>query len=232
MKIRASLIAGIALLASVLGTVSATAGQGEIRMVVNIVQMARPGSSAVSCADGATDASEYSLASYKVTSARTANVNTSSLPSSLSSSTAASALNAAFGEWGPGVPATTVALGGSSVTRAKFNGVNDIAFGRLGGRTLAQTTTWYNNQTLVVVESDMIFNLQAPWFQAGSEGSGCTSVNAYDFQATATHEIGHTLGLLHPNPGTYETMYYAIGAGELYKRSLGLGDKAGRDLIY
>jgi MYXO-CTERM domain-containing protein len=68
----------------------------------------------------------------------------------------------------------------------------------------------------------------------GSSMSGCV---AFDIANTATHEIGHLLGLDHPsargNDAIKEaTMYASAGSGETKKRSLEADDQDGLCSIY
>ena len=63
----------------------------------------------------------------------------------------------------------------------------------------------------VIVESDVTFNSRYAWKTDGSD---------YDFQATCTHELGHTLGIHHteltstPRPTMYAA-YFGNGGRSL-----------------
>ena len=53
-----------------------------------------------------------------------------------------------------------------------------------------------------------------------------------DFQAVATHESGHSIGLDHANSSSALTMYYAIAAGATQARTLARGDVLGMRTRY
>jgi YVTN family beta-propeller protein len=71
--------------------------------------------------------------------------------------------------------------------------------------------------TAEIVDADIVFN---PYFVQSGEGfSTDTHSGLYDLQSIATHEIGHTFGMIHS--GVLEsTMWYAVLENSTDKRSL------------
>ncbi len=170
--------------------------------------------------------SAYSLTGTRVNAPTTAYLNPSGAPAG-----AASAFQAAFNTWkaaDANAPSITVSSGGTA-TSPQADHTYELMFGPLGGRTLAITYTWH--WTTGEYESDTEFSTNVPWFLAGSEGSGCYNVAAYDLQNTATHEFGHIYGLGHVS-SAFNTMAPTATLGETYKRSLASGDIAGIRAIY
>lgn len=95
------------------------------------------------------------------------------------------------------------------------------------GNTLASTRVEYMQSTMAMVRFSLTFNSRFTWTTTGEAGK-------FDVQAIATHELGHALGLNHPSDPTCseETMWASAGAGEVKKRSLEAGDKAGVVTLY
>lgn len=52
------------------------------------------------------------------------------------------------------------------------------------------------------------------------------AIDAYDYQAIAVHESGHSLGLDHANSSKYLSMYYQASPNTTRWRTLALGDVA------
>ena len=77
----------------------------------------------------------------------------------------------------------------------------------------------------MTTESDQRYNQNITFSNVGAAG-------AYDYQAVATHETGHTIGLGHANSSSKLTMFYAIGAGQTQSRSLAKGDVMGMRARY
>lgn len=88
------------------------------------------------------------------------------------------------------------------------------------GRVVALTSVTFTSDSGVIVDSDTEFN--------GSDYRFATDgrPTAYDLQQTATHELGHLLGLSHSEDPA-AVMYARSGAGALDKRTLAPDDIAG-----
>ncbi len=83
--------------------------------------------------------------------------------------------------------------GDNQMTIAIGSTPSDVSF--VGG-ALAVTLDTFNPATGVIQDSDIIIN-PADCFTTTGVASACTADTAYDFQATMTHELGHSLGLNH-----------------------------------
>ena len=85
----------------------------------------------------------------------------------------------------------------------------------------ALACTWlFPNGSGVATETDQRYNEALSFSTVGAAG-------AYDYQAVATHESGHSIGLDHANSSSALTMYYAIAAGATQARTLARGDVLG-----
>ncbi|MBI3071094.1 MAG: matrixin family metalloprotease [Deltaproteobacteria bacterium] len=92
---------------------------------------------------------------------------------------------------------------------------------------IALTTNSFYASSGEIIDSDMEFNGQ--FFTFTIVDGACA--NKQDIQNTATHEIGHLIGLDHPsNPEV--TMYSSAPSCETKKRSLESGDQFGVCEIY
>ncbi len=102
--------------------------------------------------------------------------------------------------------------------------------------TIGLTTSTFSTRTGVIFDSDIEFNaadflfttISSPPCQPGKEATTCV---ATDVQNTATHEIGHVLGLDHvPDPTSL--MAASAPLGETSKRVIDTGSRAGFCQIY
>lgn len=95
------------------------------------------------------------------------------------------------------------------------------------GGALASASVCRTVGTKEIVGFVLTLDTSETWSTNGAAGT-------FDVGNAATHEWGHIAGLGHVNgaPGGCLTMYRFGGAGETQKRTLGLGDKLGLDVLY
>jgi hypothetical protein len=225
-----------ALVALVLGAVPAAHAAPTARLVdVDVIKVAKNPAKPVGAANCSNDdptkyTGAWNATGWVVQGAKTAHLNTSTVPGGLTN--VPGAMQAAFDAWAGGaVPKITVATDGT-LTREAANHRYDLLFARKGGATLAVTYTWmWSNGE---IESDTVFNNQFSWITQSSEGDGCYE-NAgarYDVRNIGAHEFGHTYGLGHPAGARYETMYAYGYSGETLKWSPTSGEKSGLASLY
>lgn len=87
-------------------------------------------------------------------------------------------------------------------------------------RVVGLTSVTFGKKSGLIVDSDTEFNGSDYTFATDGRG------NAYDLQQTATHELGHLLGLGHSGDPA-AVMYARSGAGAVEKRALTPDDIAG-----
>ena len=113
------------------------------------------------------------------------------------------------------------------------DGKNEAYFARIVGPgargTIAFTIVW---RILggPIIEWDQVYNERFDW----SVGDPAAS-DAMDFLNIAAHEVGHAAGMGHTDTVAsceYETMYPTASNGEIMKRTLEAGDKAGIAALY
>lgn len=112
------------------------------------------------------------------------------------------------------------------------DGKNEVLFGNISySGAIAVTTAWGifggPPSARELVEWDQMYDdVDFDWSLNGE-------VNKMDFENIATHEIGHSLGMDHPdNSCTEETMFWMGDYGEIKKRDLYNGDIAGINNLY
>jgi len=191
---------------------------------------ARP-SGGANCTNAGAETGRYLLTGWAVQGNKTALFNTTTVPSYLSVSATASAMQGGFSAW-TGAPSINVSNSTSSSLKPTANHQYELMFGKAGGTTLAVTYTW--RWSTGEIESDTLFNTAVQWANLGSEGDGCyeNAGAVYDVQNIAAHEFGHTYGLDHPSNARFETMYAYGFSGETLKRSPASGDRNGINAIY
>jgi len=114
----------------------------------------------------------------------------------------------------------------SGASRDDFNVVSWKSIDGAGG-TLAETSFWYDTDTKLLLEFDIVFDEDETWSVSGEAGK-------YDIQNIGTHEVGHSLVLndLYDPADSEETMYGYSYPSETKKRDLYTGDIAGIRSIY
>jgi hypothetical protein len=114
-------------------------------------------------------------------------------------------------------------------TSDKMDGKNTIVWGNYPtSGVIAVTILWYNRATKTILEFDIVFDTDYTW------GDATTTANVMDLQNIATHELGHGAGLddVYNAVAYRETMYGYSALGEIIKRDLYIGDKAGITKLY
>ncbi|CAB4875525.1 unannotated protein [freshwater metagenome] len=111
----------------------------------------------------------------------------------------------------------TVADGTSVIDRGNIGNVG-CAGALACARLFPGSVSWYT-------EVDTRFSDAYSWSNAGAS-------NAFDYEAVATHEAGHAIGLGHANSSEWLTMYYQACVGCLRWRTLARGDVLGMRNLY
>ena len=110
--------------------------------------------------------------------------------------------------------------------------LNEVYFGSIADSgVIAVTIVWgifYGPPSgRELVEWDQVYDqVDFAWSATGEAGK-------MDFENIATHELGHAVGMGHPdNTCIEETMYAYADYGETKKRDLNTGDTAGINALY
>lgn len=179
-------------------------------------------------------------AGWRLPSSWTYRVNTASVPSTVGAAGASALIANGYGVWSGAVSGKVVFSRGTdtTMTAAKRDGQNIVAWGRASSSALAVTYTWYNQTTGLAVEIDTIFNKSFKWYWSDPSlwpsGEQCAYQGAYDAQDIFTHELGHTVGLDDHYTADYanNTMYGYGSTGETKKNTLTTGDILGASALY
>jgi hypothetical protein len=189
------------------------------------------------CSAAGTDDDAYGLSGYKLpANGSPYKLNTGTIPAYLSSAAVQTAINSAFSTWDATTSKTLFANGGTTTAiPGKKDGVNSVGFGGLGNGIVGQATAWVDSRTHVILEFDFVLSTSYTWStNSGKTGDCGGDPSAFDVQAIATHEAGHTTGM---NDRTAtadhaQTMFGSAAKGELYKRDLANGDGQGVTASY
>ncbi len=129
-----------------------------------------------------------------------------------------------------GTGSTTTAT--LSADNVQPDGQNEVYFGSIASPgSIAVTIVWGRfsgpPRSRELVEWDQVYDeVDFDWSSSGEIGK-------MDFENIATHELGHTDGMGHPdNTCTQETMYAYANNGETKKQSLNSGDIEGINKLY
>jgi len=140
-----------------------------------------------------------------------------------------------IGEWETPTGAEILGIGTKTTTPlfVSRNNSNDVFFGDLDDEgAIAAAFLWYKlgkPSTRHMLEFDIVFDDVT--FDWSNQASGVAG--KFDFNNLAMHEIGHALGMGHPDDScTEETMYRFASAKEIKKRELNAGDIAGIQELY
>jgi hypothetical protein len=143
------------------------------------------------------------------------------------------AISDSFEAWDAVTAAELFVLGGTTDFRGReLDGENAVSWVRIvPPKVVALCTIWYEGELNLdnpaeVVEFDICFNTMHEW--------GIGEADAFDIQNVAAHEVGHAVGLddLYEDENSDQTMYGYTTEGEIIKRSLEDGDKAGAQELY
>ncbi len=111
--------------------------------------------------------------------------------------------------------------------RADAASTNEFTLGAVTGATTLASTRIEYDSTNRMRRFSMTFSSAVSWSPTGEAGK-------FDVESVTAHELGHALGLNHPS-GTAcseQTMWASAASGELKKRTLENGDKAGLAQLY
>jgi len=178
---------------------------------------------------------DYYLATYSWPDVSSVNFDVNPIGSGLDDTELSDVINASLHTWNDEIESDL--FGNVCIdyeidpvkTRAIMNYQNSVTFERLGRRTIAFARTWYLSTTYEALESDVVFNTRYDWSMSDVCGG-----DEMDVQSIATHEFGHTAGLLdlYDEGHVNLTMYGYSAEGETFKRDLAPGDIAGIQAIY
>jgi hypothetical protein len=112
----------------------------------------------------------------------------------------------------------------------ELDGQNTVSWVKFLPRdNIAVAVMWYDPDTMIIYEVDIVFNAFHNWGIAPGKRD-----RAFDIQNIATHEFGHPTGLddLYDDIYSELTMYGYSRTGEIEKCTLEEGDIAGAQWLY
>ncbi|MBY0504812.1 MAG: matrixin family metalloprotease [Bryobacteraceae bacterium] len=133
-------------------------------------------------------------------------------------------------EWNAALSAAAATWGQAGTVfnfRADPASANELLIGPVSSSNALATTRIEWDSTNRIRKFSMTFNANYSWGTNGDAGK-------FDVESVTAHELGHALGLTHPGASecAEQTMWASAGAGELKKRTLEGGDKAGLAVLY
>ncbi len=140
------------------------------------------------------------------------------------------AVESAIATWDGFITTRTLSRNdGTTQTNLCTGAANTIQWASIDGSggVLATASVCRNVATKEIVGFVVTMDSAESWATDGSSSN-------FDVENVASHEFGHVAGLGHDNPPKSGclTMYKFAGLGEIQKRTLGLGDKLGMDILY
>jgi hypothetical protein len=171
-------------------------------------------------------------------------LSTANLPAGVTAGGFQAALDDAISPWEGtllgdafGTPSTT-----TLPVPARRDGTSTVSFsGKRVGSAVGLTILQQFDSSGNLTEADIILNSRYPWsLNGGFSGNpdtaggvdGCAGdAGKFDVEAVLVHELGHWVRLEHVL-NDVQTMYPAIGTGELRKRTLAAGDTNGANTKY
>ncbi len=154
-------------------------------------------------------------------------LDNSSAPASVESS-APDAIESSLATWDveiTGPKYFTATRNNLAPERPGMDGTNVIGWARLVPKqVLAAAWVYTSTSENRVLQADIFYNISHTW----GDLDYCNQSPAFDVENIGTHEVGHILGLAHwSDDAKMATMYPSAPSGEIKKRSLTAGDRAG-----
>jgi len=118
-------------------------------------------------------------------------------------------------------------VGTTTRSAGTYDSYNVVSWGSYQSNVIAVTFIWYTRIGRRIIETDTRLNTVFVWSLSGEDGK-------MDVLNIMTHEFGHWCGLadLYDGKDFWLTMYGYSTYGEVYKRTLGLGDINGLIAVY